>query len=76
LELASQIRLLALEAHKRGKLEQSVKIPDASIAATGVIYRAAVLYTFDPILLAINGWPILGGMAIARPGDERYPLGF
>jgi predicted nucleic acid-binding protein len=73
---ASDIRTAGLAAHAEGRLPQAIKIPDAMIAATGVIYRASILYTFDPILTAISEWDVVNKLKIAPPGDELTPLGF
>jgi predicted nucleic acid-binding protein len=74
--LAAQIRIAGLEALAQGKISQGVKIPDALIAATAVIYHADRLYTFDPVLLEISGWPVVRGLAILPPSAEPSPLGF
>jgi len=73
---ASEIRTAGLAAYESGGLRQAIKIPDTLIAATAVIYRSSILYTFDPILTAISGWDVVNKLQIAAPGDEVSPLGF
>ena len=47
------------------------QILEALIAVTAVLYRAAELQTYDPILREVGtkGWPILGTLAIDSPED-------
>jgi predicted nucleic acid-binding protein len=75
--LAKTIRETAISAVARQEIPKSVSIPDALIAATAVIYRAEELHTFDPVLISIDGWPVLRGLKIGRPENlGRTRLGF
>jgi predicted nucleic acid-binding protein len=75
--LAGDIRVAARAASVAGLLSQSVKIPDALIAATAIIYKADELHTFDPVLLEASTLPALGGLNIIRPQDSgATALGF
>jgi hypothetical protein len=49
--LAREIRENSHRALDRKEIDQGVKIPEALIVATAVIYRAEEFQTFDPILL-------------------------
>jgi predicted nucleic acid-binding protein len=44
-----------------------LKIPDALIAATAIVYKADVLHTFDPDLLNIAPHGIFGALVVSRP---------
>lgn len=74
--LAADIRIAGLESLSNGQISQGVKIPDALIAATAVIYKANVLYTFDPVLKEISGWPCVRALPIVAPSIVPGPLGF
>lgn len=74
--MAADIRIAGLEALAEKRISQGVKIPDALIAATAVIYKAQILYTFDPVLKEISEWPCVRNMPIVAPSIEPGPLGF
>ncbi|MCC6124140.1 MAG: PIN domain-containing protein [Pirellulales bacterium] len=69
--IARIIREDALQAHDAGKLKQGVKIPDALITATAVLYKATELHTYDSVLREYGELnpPILRGLLIGRPED-------
>lgn len=67
--MAAEIREAALIAHANGRLSQGIKIPDALIAATAVIYRAGELHTFDPVLLELSASSIVRQLPITSPGN-------
>ena len=46
-----------------------IKAPDAMIVATALIYRAAVLHTFDPDLIALSELELVDGLKICHPCD-------
>ncbi|MAT70869.1 MAG: hypothetical protein CMJ58_15245 [Planctomycetaceae bacterium] len=48
---------------------KKLKAPDALIAATASLYKANVLYSFDPDLLLLSGSPVIRGLSVARPGE-------
>ena len=75
--LAGDIRIDSRGALECGSMSQRVKIPDALIAATAIIYKADELHTFDPILLESASLPILSGLQIVAPPESgKGPLGF
>jgi len=73
-DLAGAIRTGCLDLHREGKIRQGLKIPDACIAATAILYKASELQTFDPILRDLSGLPVVQGLQIREPA--RTQLGF
>lgn len=74
--LAGDIRIAARTANAAGSLSLGVKIPDALIAATALIYKSDELHTFDPVLLEASTLPIFRSLNIIRPEDsDKTELG-
>lgn len=44
-----------------------LKMPDATVAATAVLYKANVLHTFDDTLLGLSRTAIVNGLLIEKP---------
>lgn len=51
----------------RSTPKRNVKLGDAQIVGTAIVYGADVLHTFDPGLLKLSGSPIVDGLHIALP---------
>jgi predicted nucleic acid-binding protein len=66
-EMAAIYRERVREALSRGEVATGIKAPDALILATANKYRAHVLHTFDPPLLALSGSPLVDGLKIEPP---------
>jgi predicted nucleic acid-binding protein len=66
-ERAAKIRERAVAALKDGKLSKGVKAPDALVVATALHHRVDVLHTFDPVLLELDGSPVVESLRITKP---------
>jgi predicted nucleic acid-binding protein len=64
-QLAAKFRQRARAAKAEGRVSQGIKAPDAIIAATAVIYRASVLYSFDPVLIEYSGTDIIDRLVVS-----------
>jgi predicted nucleic acid-binding protein len=71
-EKAAEIRQKVTAEVAAGRMARGVKAPDALIVATAVVYRATELHTFDPVLLGLDGSPLVDFLTIAQP---RSPHG-
>lgn len=52
---------------KSRTLDKGLKAPDALIAATAAVYRADVLHSYDPTLLALSECDELDGLVVTKP---------
>jgi predicted nucleic acid-binding protein len=62
-EKAAEIRSKGLKEKPPRKL----KTPDATFMAVAILYKADMLHSLDPDFLALDGKPIVDGLAIKSP---------
>jgi predicted nucleic acid-binding protein len=73
-EKAAEIRERVTAELVAGRMKNGIKAPDALIVATAIIYHATELHTFDPVLLGLDGSPLVDLLRITRPrslGEQR-----
>jgi predicted nucleic acid-binding protein len=70
---AADIRSKALKSKEKRKL----RVPDASVIATAIVYGADVLHSLDPHILNLNGSIMVDGLKICLPrlitGQKALP---
>ena len=62
--IAMKARKIRSDGDSEGR---KIKTPDATIMATAIIYKANVLHTMEPKLIALSGLPIVDGLVISEP---------
>lgn len=77
-DIAIKIRRQSIQENEATKKTSQplpkIKIPDSLIIATGLYFKASILYSFDPDMLKLNGCDIIDRLPIVQPGGHGQLL--